>query len=347
MSGSELESRYRRLLAWYPRSHRQVYEEEMLAVLVAGARPDQRRPTMGEAVNLVASGLAARGRAAFGGPVSPAWADAAAVFGLLAALVLLSQRVIRLSQSVAPDSNEPSSLTLYLQAIGWGAVVLAALVGLRRAAAVLAWVAVLGQAVLLARYYGIDPVSTVDLFWPFALGVVAAAALTVPAPPQHAVSVLRGPRLLAFVLGIGAIQAILVASRLGRAPMYGDGGGTIYVFYGLENESELVLHLWLAGIVAGAVAAGLAALTLPSAVRWRIAVLATPVAALAGFVELTLDGWAYSNMLVQGTVYLAPVQWALLIAVPLVAFGLGAAAVRWRDERARLVARGRAAETLP
>jgi hypothetical protein len=254
------------------------------------------------------------------------------VFGLLAALVLLSQRVVRLSQAVAPDSSEPSGATLYLQAIGWGAVVLAALVGLRRAAAILAWVTVLGQAVLLARYYGIDPVSTVGLFWPFALGVVAAAALTVPAPRQRAVSVLRWPRLLAFILGIGTIQAILVANRLGGVPMFGDAG-KVFVFYGLESESEVVLYLWLAGIAAGAVAAGLAALTLPSAARWRIAVFAAPVVALAGLVELTLDGWAYSNMRVEGTVYLAPVQWTLLIAVPLVAFGLGAAIVRWRDQR--------------
>jgi hypothetical protein len=39
MSGpAGLEWRYRRLLAWYPRSFRREQEDEMLAVLMAGAR---------------------------------------------------------------------------------------------------------------------------------------------------------------------------------------------------------------------------------------------------------------------------------------------------------------------
>ncbi|MGW5162218.1 hypothetical protein ACWEPN_42680, partial [Nonomuraea wenchangensis] len=41
---SSLETRYRRLLAAYPRDHRARHEEEMLGVLLAGARPGQTRP---------------------------------------------------------------------------------------------------------------------------------------------------------------------------------------------------------------------------------------------------------------------------------------------------------------
>ena len=55
-----LERSYRRLLAWYPRGFRREHEEEMLAVLLAGARPGQRRPGLAEAVNLILSGLGAR-----------------------------------------------------------------------------------------------------------------------------------------------------------------------------------------------------------------------------------------------------------------------------------------------
>lgn len=343
MSGSELENRYRRLLAWYPWSHRRVYEDEMLAVLVAGARPGQRRPTLAEAANLVTSGLAARARTAFSGPAGPAWADAAAVFGLLAAMALLSQRVVRSFERVAADPGAPSGMPLYLLAAGWAAVVLAALIGLRHPAAALAWFTVLGQAFLVAEQYGSYPVSAVNLLGPLALGVVAAAALSVPAPRRRALAVLRAPRLLAFVLGIATAQTILFVNRYQRAHPTTEGRVS-YQWFGLESSSEVVVYLWLAGIVAGVVAAGLAALTLPMAVRWRLAALAAPVVALGAMIELTLEGWAYSNMHMGHPVYLAPVQWVLLVAVPLVAFGLSACLVRWREQSARLTALGRAAD---
>lgn len=330
MSGSDLESRYRRLLAWYPRSHRREYEEEMLAVLMAGARPDQRRPTVADAANLAWSGVAARMRALLAGG-GPAWVDAAAVFGLFAAVTLLSQRGVRLYQRLAADSSVPPSTSQYLLAAGWAAVVIAALVGVRRVTAVLAWVTALGQAVLVARHYGTDPVAAVSLFWPLVLGVVAAAALTVPAPRRRAVAVLGARRLLGFVLGIGVVQGILVVNEVLRVgPL--EGAGKVYILYGLESSSELVLYLWLAGIVVGAVAAGLAVLTLPPAVRWRMAALVVPVAALAGTVELTLQGWVYANMQhLGGPIYLVPAQWVLLAAVPLAAFAAGAVLVRWHD----------------
>ena len=55
-----LEWRYRRLLAWYPRSFRREQEDEMLAVLMAGARPGQRRPGLLETADLLRSALGMR-----------------------------------------------------------------------------------------------------------------------------------------------------------------------------------------------------------------------------------------------------------------------------------------------
>ncbi|GAA4712573.1 hypothetical protein [Phytohabitans rumicis] len=334
----ELESRYRRLLAWYPWSHRRVYEEEMLAVLVAGAEPGQRRPTLGESANLIASGLGARLRAAVPGFANPSWVDAAAVFGLLAALVLVSQRIVRLFDpfGLAPE--------LYLRAADWGAVVLAAAAGLRRVGAVLAWATVVGEAALLAGRYDTDPVSTIQTLWPFALGVVAAAALTVPAPPRRALAVLRAPRLVAFVAGVGLIHTMTVVNRHQRVSMFEDGGGVSYMWYGFESTSETVLYLMLAAVVVGAVAAALAAFTLPGPVWRRIALLLAPVAAIAAIVEYTLEGWAYSNMHMGHPIYLVPVQWTLLIAVPLAAFAAGSLLVHRLEHTARLAALGRTAD---
>lgn len=342
MSGSDLESRYRRLLAWYPWSHRRVYEEEMLAVLIAGARTGQRRPTLGEAANLVVSGLRAHARAAITGLVSPAWADAAAVFGLLAAITLLSQRVVRLLSPVVLGSGVVADASQYLRAAGWGAVVLAILVGLRRPAAALAWATVLGEAALLAGWYGTDPVSTVHLLWPLALGVVAAAGLTIPAARRRGVSLLRAPRLLTFVLGVGLVQAILLANQHQRTQVYENR--TSYVLYGLENGSEAGLYLWLAGVAVGGLAAGLAPLTLPAAIRWRIIVLVAPVITLAATVKLTLQGWAYSNNHMEHPIYLGPLQWTLLVIGPLAALGLGAIVVQRREASARLTALGQTAD---
>ena len=52
-----LERAYRRLLAWYPREFRRENEQEILAVLIAGAPHGQRRPGLAEAADLIRSGL--------------------------------------------------------------------------------------------------------------------------------------------------------------------------------------------------------------------------------------------------------------------------------------------------
>lgn len=52
-NSADLERRYRRLLACYPRAFRSDHEEEILAVLMAGAEDGQHRPRPGEAINLI------------------------------------------------------------------------------------------------------------------------------------------------------------------------------------------------------------------------------------------------------------------------------------------------------
>jgi hypothetical protein len=55
-----LERRYRRLLALYPRAFRGEREEEMLAVLMAGAAEGQQRPRLDESTNLIGSAIFTR-----------------------------------------------------------------------------------------------------------------------------------------------------------------------------------------------------------------------------------------------------------------------------------------------
>jgi hypothetical protein len=54
---ADLEQGYRRLLAWYPRAFRQENGQEILAVLMAGARDGQRRPGLAESADLIRNGL--------------------------------------------------------------------------------------------------------------------------------------------------------------------------------------------------------------------------------------------------------------------------------------------------
>ena len=54
---ADLERRYRQLLVGYPRAFRREYEQEIVAVLMAGADEGQQRPRLGEAANLIKQAL--------------------------------------------------------------------------------------------------------------------------------------------------------------------------------------------------------------------------------------------------------------------------------------------------
>ena len=56
----QLERRYQRLLAFYPTAFRREHEQEMLAVLIAGAAEGQRRPSLDEAIDLVMNAIVMR-----------------------------------------------------------------------------------------------------------------------------------------------------------------------------------------------------------------------------------------------------------------------------------------------
>ena len=57
---TDLERRYRRLLAFYPRAFRREHEQEILSVLMATAVAGQRRPGLGEAADLLRNAASMR-----------------------------------------------------------------------------------------------------------------------------------------------------------------------------------------------------------------------------------------------------------------------------------------------
>jgi len=88
-----LEARYRRLLRWYPPSYRGRHEDEILGVLMAAARPGQRRPGARESLDLLWSALQIRIRMILRGADSQPWADALAQVGVLLPLLMLLLRL--------------------------------------------------------------------------------------------------------------------------------------------------------------------------------------------------------------------------------------------------------------
>jgi hypothetical protein len=137
-----LERRYRRLLACYPARFRGEHGEELVGVLMAGARDGQRRPGLAESASLLRSALGMRLRPDASPAAGRGWADALAVFSLAGPLFLLATTV--LAALIWPFTYGHSFLTAPL---GWPGfwvtlgvqAVLAALVlaGRRRAAVVM------------------------------------------------------------------------------------------------------------------------------------------------------------------------------------------------------------------
>jgi hypothetical protein len=95
-----LERRYRRLLRCYPPSHRAAHREEMLGVLLAAARPGQRRPGARQAVNLVACGLAIRARRFL---TAGRWQDALAVVSLIGPVLALALAALNVAVAVRQE----------------------------------------------------------------------------------------------------------------------------------------------------------------------------------------------------------------------------------------------------
>jgi hypothetical protein len=215
-----LERRYRRLLRCYPPGHREVHREEMLGVLLAAARPGQRTPGLGQAVNLAACGLVIRVRRIPGWLAADAGQDALAVVSLIApAVVVILLALGRGAMSVAAARVPFWTLLPVLPSLGesvvvlaWLAVVLLGLADFRRPAAViaaisltLAWLAWLTASVQqsgalsqgLFQFLG-----AVDV--PVVLASLAACSLALSPGPLRGLAIVGWRRACLMIVGLSA-----------------------------------------------------------------------------------------------------------------------------------------------
>jgi hypothetical protein len=343
--GDRLESRYRRLLACYPWEHRRAYEDEMLGVLMASARPGQRTPGLGEAVNLVLSGLRTRLGSTVRSLGDRRWAQAATTVGLLGTIVLLVQRlhsvVGALTLSAVWPFDEPAPAydptRSWLSVLAWTAVLIGASTGLRRTAALLSWAVVIAQltAVSTYPYFSYSPMLPVYTVWPLILGLVTAVALTVPAAGVVATRIVGGRGLL--LIGVAGTLTT-GAAVVGPLPIPGFGWsalGQLPVFGRLVALPALVLYL-IAGLF------GLAALArIPAPIRRRMMVILAPVAAVMAVTGWGGAGAPFLNGQLGDLRYVDPELLVALVVAPVLAFVVGVALLRRRERTLHLLAIGR------
>jgi hypothetical protein len=232
---STLEYRYRSLLAWYPVEHRALHEEEMLSVLLAGARPDQTRPTPAETFDLIRGALRIRSRHLTGGPATP-WRDALAITGLIATVLLVAEGLrfalnvpadlrwisLRHASPMHPSPSLLRQLVIYYGTapywIAWAVIAVLALRGVRRSATIGAC-AVTGVQ-LAASWYG----TTLPTFrWsslaaslagiPLLLALLATAALLLSPGPRYGAALL-GRRQVGGVFVLAAVLVVAFSYAL-------------------------------------------------------------------------------------------------------------------------------------
>lgn len=264
-----LEQGYRRLLAGYPSAFRREHADEILAVLMAGAQDGQRRPRLTEAADLLWSALKMRLRPpAPTGEIRP-WADALALFSLVAPLFLLLVDVlaVALPYRVHPVAGGPVfiqigaihpeigglsllSLPVFDVTIGIGVIVaVLVLLGLRwialavMAAAVIYWVAA-AQSVPWIPY-------PLQLLTTGAYFLEAAALIASPGPR-------RGRQLARWRY---AVVLIVVAAAIQLSIFMYDTAGHLFV---LQPAPSPTVTVYLVS------SAGLAGVAVVLAVIWKL-----------------------------------------------------------------------------
>ena len=231
-----LERRYLRLLRCYPPTHREFHREEMLGVLLAAARPGQRTPGLGQAVNLAACGLVIRVRRIPGWLAADAGQDALAVVSLIAPPVVFILLALGRAEMDATAPSVPlwplvafplSVGVFVVVMIAWLAVMLLGLSGCRRTAAAiasipltLAWV-----AVLMVQLSGPGPGGL--LLFPAAdfdvvLASLAACSLAFSPGPWRGLAIVGWRRACLMIAGLSAgfgfpaiVQLVHPAAPLG------------------------------------------------------------------------------------------------------------------------------------
>ncbi|GID25512.1 hypothetical protein [Paractinoplanes brasiliensis] len=290
------ETRYRRLLALYPRAFVREYGDEMVGVLMA-----DRRPGVAQGFDLVRGAVAAHLSLLFAGQSRVA--RTVQIFGALLLFAVALRRVVpELWVALEHPSYASVAPVSLARMAGWGVALIGAYLGWRLLGVAGATVGLAGEIAAPARFYLDTPATLLHAYWLIVAAVVVLiAALTAERGEAE-------PRGLPWVAAAGTV---LVAE------------GTLFPRW--LSPVGTVLVLIAAALVAVAV------LWQDRATRTRLLCWAAPVVATVPLVQWGFSGLVEYNMRnPESTQLINPLQWAVLVLVPLVAFA-GASVLSRRD----------------
>ncbi|MDQ3786974.1 MAG: hypothetical protein M3422_06995 [Actinomycetota bacterium] len=260
MKPTNLPDRYRRLLSWYPRDHRERHGEEMLGVLLAGAG-ERDRPSRKETVDLVRGALRLHLRRVVGADGGIGHRDVLAIVSLLGPIVMLAGAVTvvemlhpMLLRHMTWDPRVYVIMVPETPAFAvWFVVAALSLLRLRKSAAAGAWLgtfAFVPAAGLDFSFRWQDVIYNAG--W-VVLGAVIAAALTWSAGPARGWELVGGTRVVVLAAAV-ATSALLVLKSFGTYGVLGTSMTSMTVFHGPGRTT--LWFLALAVLVVGAVVGG-------------------------------------------------------------------------------------------
>jgi hypothetical protein len=331
----ELERRYRRLMTAYPLRHRQEYEDEMVAVLLAAATPGKRRPGLRDRTDLLVNALAVRLRGWGGALGDDAWRRAASMVQLVGALFLLGVGLRRLPLGLTPYLADRMEAVDVARPVVWAIVFALALAGVRRAAAGVAVIGAVIEMVHVARWYDYSPSQVLRSSWLVTVAVLVAVTS----------AWLAGAARVAAPRGLWWFGAALAFAVVGGVTEDYPAGfhGLDFLFtnpIGQLTEVRFGAPFYLIA----AVLAGWGWWRQGGRVRRRILALTAPVAGIAAMVAYGFAGFMYSSQHFRTPILLNPFQWVVVLATPPVAFALAAVLVNRWERLSALVTLGRQAE---
>jgi hypothetical protein len=318
----DLETHYRRLLAFFPRQHRESYEDEMVGVLLADAGPGQRRPGVRDVLDLAVAAGALHWRHGVGPLRDEAWRRAAQTVQLFGAILLLAVALRRITLWIGSDLRYPGSLATFavsreelLRPALWLAVLIAVLIRFRPLVVVLALAGSVAEIAAPAARY-VDTPATVLTVWWIVLAALAVVVASLVARPGGV------PGGWQWVAGAGVVIVGGPLTEAWRtAPVLQLGGRAMSVLAVLALGAAVLLA------AVGATRGG-------PAVGRRVAAYAAAVAVALPLVQVGFGPFIEHNQRIPRAELLSPAQWAALVAIPVATFLLVAAATR-RYERTR------------
>jgi hypothetical protein len=325
-----LEDRYRRMLSVYPRRHRELYAEEMIGVLMAAAEPGRVKPSLDDRMDIAASAALVWLRGSRDLLEDAAWRPAAQMFSFFGAMFLFAIGARRTLLWIASLLTSSANPLWYgpenaVRPVIWALVVAAILARLRRSATLLAIGGVAVEVTRIAPLYRWLPGQVFHFAWVVTVAAtVAACCWWLAAGPQSERRRPPGLGPAAAAVGVIVVAGVVDARNGWWSPFTPVLGAGI----GVGAPAYLLV----------AALAGWAWWRQPGPVRRRMVVFAAPVAAMLAVAAYGPDG--FSGKPVAG------VQWALLAALPTLAFGLATVALHRWERLATLVRRGREAEPL-